>query len=291
MNPFGPFLALALAPLFRPLVQWLALLFIAVLSQFVYADEPTGFAEPVDVTFTADVDGSEQKYVLMLPWKFDADQSHDLMIAVHGHGSDRWQFAASDDGEMRACRDVAAANQMIYVSPDYRAKTSWMSPKAEADVVQIIADLKKQYKIDKVFITGASMGGSSCLTFTALHPDLIAGVASMNGTANHLEYRQFQDAIQESFGGTKAKIPEEYKKRSAGYWPEKLTMPVGISVGGKDELVPPESVRRLGAVLTALDRPVLVIDREEIGHYTEYKDAKRILEFVIEAANKHNIDE
>jgi hypothetical protein len=25
---------------------------------------------------------------------------------------------------------------MIFVSPDYRAKTSWMGPKAEADMVQ-----------------------------------------------------------------------------------------------------------------------------------------------------------
>ena len=36
---------------------------------------------------------------------------------------------------------------------------------------------------------------ASSLTFAALHPDLIDGVASLNGTANHLEYEQFQDAI------------------------------------------------------------------------------------------------
>ena len=73
---------------------------------------------------------------------------------------------------------------MIMVCPDYRAKTSWMGPKAEADVLQIIAELKKQYKIDKVFVCGGSMGGSSALTFTAMHPDLVDGVVSVNGTAN-----------------------------------------------------------------------------------------------------------
>ena len=68
---------------------------------------------------------------------------------------------------------------MIYVSPDYRAKTSWMGPKAEADVVQIIRDLKKRHRIGRVFITGGSMGGTAALTFAALHPDLVAGVASL----------------------------------------------------------------------------------------------------------------
>ena len=60
------------------------------------------------------------------------------------------------------------------------------------------------------------------MTFAAIHPERVDGVASMNGTANHLEYENFQDAIAESFGGTKAKIPREYKKRSAEYWPERL---------------------------------------------------------------------
>ena len=34
------------------------------------------------------------------------------------------------------------------------------------------------------------------LTFAALHPDLVDGVMSMNGTANFLEYDNFQDAIR-----------------------------------------------------------------------------------------------
>ncbi len=256
--------------------------------RYADADEPSAkkISEPVDISFKATVDGTEQKYVLLLPVEFDAGKPHDLMIALHGHGSDRWQFATGNGDEMRACRDVVAANEMIYVSPDYRAKTSWMGPKAEADVVQIIGDLKRQHTISRVFITGASMGGSSCLTFAAMHPDLIDGVASMNGTANFLEYAQFQEAIQESFGGTKSQILDEYKKRSAEYWPEKLTMPVGITASGMDKLVPPDSVRRLAAVLTAMDRPVLLIYREEVGHNTEYANAREILEFVVEKAKE-----
>jgi len=242
--------------------------------------EATENAQPKDVTFTARVDGTEQHYVLIAPPRLAVDRPHDLLIALHGHGSDRWQFVRDDRSECRAARNFAARHEMLFVSPDYRARTSWMGPRAEADLVQIIEELTQQYPIQRVFLCGASMGGSSVLTFTALHPDLIRGVASMNGTANHLEFELFQDAIAESFGGPKRSIPEEYKKRSAEYWPERLTMPVAFTTGGQDTIVPPQSIQRLSAILKKLERPVLLIHREAGGHATTYEDATAILEFM-----------
>jgi len=236
-----------------------------------------------DVAFHANCDGTEQRYVLMLPEPFESGRPHDVLVALHGHGSDRWQFAKDMRDECRAVRDVAAEHDMIFVSPDYRAKTSWMGPKAEADVVQIIEELKQRYAVRKVFLCGGSMGGTACLTFAARHPDLIDGVASMNGTANLLEYDNFQDAIRESFGGTKAEVPLEYKNRSAEYWPERFTMRVGITAGGRDKSVPPESVLRLADVLKQLRRPVLVVYRKDGGHHTNYEDARQVLEFAIGA--------
>ena len=108
----------------------------------------------------------------------------------------------------------------------------------------------------------------------------------MNPTANHLEYEGFQEAISESFGGAKAGIPAEYKSRSAEYWPERLTMPIGITTGGRDEIVPPGSSIRLAGVLKKLGRPVLLVHRESGGHVTTYEDATEALEFVIQQANR-----
>ncbi|MCU0786528.1 MAG: alpha/beta fold hydrolase [Verrucomicrobia bacterium] len=248
----------------------------------------TNQAQIADVAFTAVCDGTEQRYVLMLPAGFKADQPHDLLVALHGHGSDRWQFARDPRDECRAARDVAAAHDMIYVSPDYRAKTSWMGPKAEADVVQIIGELKRAHRIGRVFLCGGSMGGTASLTFAALHPELVDGVAAMNGTANLVEFANFQDAIATSFGGSKTEIPDEYKKRSSEFWPEHFTMPVGITAGGKDTIVPPQSVVRLADQLKTSGRDVLLIHHEEGGHSTKYDDAKAILEFVIQKARKQS---
>lgn len=241
----------------------------------------TGDERIEDVSFTAACDGTEQRYAVQWPESFDTKTPHDLMIALHGHGSDRWQFMKDPRDECRAARDVAAKHGMIYVSPDYRAKTSWMGPKAELDLQQIIAELKQKYAIRKVILCGGSMGGAASLTFAVRHPEIIDGVAAMNGTANLLEYEGFQEAIAESFGGTKLQIPLVYKERSAEYFPERLTMPLGLTAGGKDEIVPPQSAVRLTSVLKTLGREVLLLYREDGGHETNYEDACAILEFVI----------
>ena len=240
--------------------------------------------EPQDIAFTAKADGSTQRYVELLPPGFNAAEPHDLLLAFHGHGSDRWQFIRDARGECRGSRDVAARFGMIFVSPDYRAKTSWMGPLAEADTVQLIAELRQRHKVGRVFVLGGSMGGTAVLTFAALHPELVAGVCSLNGTANHVEYDKFQDAIATSFGGTKAQVPEEYKKRSAELWPEKFTMPVAFTTGGKDELVPPQSVLRLAEKLKQAARKTLLLHREAGGHATTYEDTTTALEFVLREA-------
>jgi len=234
-----------------------------------------------DVSFVAVCDGTEQRYAIRWPDGFDGKESHDLLIALHGHGSDRWQFMKDPRDECRAARDVAERHGMVYVCPDYRAKTSWMGPKAESDLKQILEELKRKYVIRKVFLCGGSMGATASLTFAALHPEMVDGVAAMNGAGNLLEYEGFQEAIAESFGGTKRQIPLEYKERSAEYFPERLTMPLGLTAGGKDEIVPPQSVARLASVLNKLGRDVLLIYRENGGHETNYEDACAILDFLI----------
>ncbi len=264
--------------LFHPTRFLMAPVFLLVFMTMATAAD---YDAPLDRSFTA-ADGSEQAYLLRLPPAMATDVEHDLLIALHGHGSDRWQFATDTRPECQGFRDVALEHEMIFVSPDYRAKTSWMGPKAESDVVQLIALLKAEFKIRKVVIGGGSMGASSSLTFAALHPDLVDGVVALNGTANHLEYEMFQEFITDSFGGTKQELPEEYWKRSAEYWPHRLTMPIALTTSGKDTSVPPESVIRLATILKKLQPDVFHIHRPETGHTTNYEDTTAAMNFVLD---------
>lgn len=256
--------------------SWLTVVVLLGLSAAIRAEE--------DVVFTADFDGTEQRYVQVLPPEFNAKQPVEVLIALHGHGSNRWQFIRLARDECRAVRDVARERGMILISPDYRAATSWMGPAAEADTLQIINRLKKQFSVKRVILCGGSMGGASCLTFAALHPEVIDGVVSMNGTANHIEYENFQDAIRKSFGGSKSTASSEYRKRSAELWSHRFTMPTAFTVGGQDKSVPPDSVIRLADQLKRDDRPTRLIHRPAGGHSTNYQDAVAALRFVTEQA-------
>ena len=266
----------------RPSSRILSALMATMLFTSVRAEDVG--ADPHDTAFIASVDGTEQRYVELLPPHFDDGVAHDVLMAFHGHGSDRWQFIKDARGECKGLRDVAAKYGMIFVSPDYRAKTSWMGPKAEADVVQIMAELKQRHHVNRIFIGGGSMGGTAVLTFAALHPELVAGVCSLNGTANLVEYEKFQEARTASFGGSKTEVPDEYRKRSAELWPDKLTMPMAFATGGKDESVPPQSVLRLAEKLKQAKRKVLSIHRESGGHSTTYEDTVAAMEFVLKEA-------
>lgn len=237
---------------------------------------------PIDVVFTSELDQSEQRYVVVLPPLFQGDVPHDLMIALHGHGSDRWQFVQDGRPECKGARDAAADRHMILVSPDYRAKTSWMGPAAEADLLQILDDLHGRYRLRDVVISGGSMGGTSALAFAAMHPGCVDGVVALNGTANMLEYPNFGEAIAESYGGAKDEKSEIYRQRSAELFPEHLTMPVAATTGGKDTLVPPDSVLRLVEVLKKQTSPALSIHRPEGGHDTNYEDTRAAFRFVFE---------
>ncbi len=235
-----------------------------------------------DVVFTA-FDGSEQRYVMLLPDGFDPAQINDLLVCLHGHGADRWQFVRDARGEARAARDAAAESNMILVSPDYRAKTSWMGPAAEADLLQIIGDLRKRHKLKRLILSGGSMGASSALTFAALHPGLVGGVVALNGLADHLAYTNFQDAIAASFGGTKAQMPDEYRKRSAVNFPERFTMPLAVTTGGKDTAVPPDSVLKLAQAAQARNPFVRLDHQPARGHETDYEASLAAFRFVISA--------
>jgi pimeloyl-ACP methyl ester carboxylesterase len=242
---------------------------------------PARAGESEEVVFTSKRNGSSQRYVVVKPEGLRVSEPVSVMIALHGHGSDRWQFVRAARDECRAARDAAAKRRLIFVSPDYRAATSWMGPAAEADVVQILGDLRRAFRVDKVVICGGSMGGTAALTFASLHPELVDGVVSMNGTANLVEYTGFQDAIAASFGGSKQTRPDEYRERSAELHADRLTMPVGLTAGGRDTIVPPESVLRLARRLQEMHREVRLIHRPDGGHSTTYADAAEAFEFVL----------
>lgn len=268
-----------------PGIQKTGLILILLQCAFIFTLVAQDHAVALkDVTFKSILDGSDQRCAKILPSEFNKEQEYNLIIGLHGHGSDHWQFAKDDRPECKAFRTFATDHEMIMICLDYRAKTSWMGPEAEADITQIIEELKSKFKISRIYLVGGSMGGTTALTYAAIHPNKIAGVTSMNGHANHLEYQNFQEAIAESFGGTKEEMPEEYKKRSAEYWPERLTMPISFTIGENDKSVPGTSIIRLVGILKELNRDVFLMNKPGGGHSNDFDDAMAAMKFMVNAA-------
>ncbi len=269
-----------------PGALWASIIAIAAVSVTADTLRAGDDSVPEDVTFIAKFDQTEQRYVIVRPKGFDPKKANTAVVALHGHGSDRWQFVKQDRGECKGTRDVAAAHGFLLVSPDYRAKTSWMGPAAEADMLQILDELKEKFGVKRAVVAGGSMGGTSALAFAALHPDRVAGCVALNGTANMVDYANFADAIAASYGGTKKEKPEVYTSRSAELHADVLKMPLAMTTGGKDTAVPPDSCLRLAEKLKKLERPVLLIHRPDGGHETNYEDTVKAMTYVVERLPK-----
>lgn len=229
-------------------------------------------------------DGSAQRYVEIAP----PGAGPDLLVALHGHGADRWQFARDERDECRAARYMAAHHGMVFVSPDYRAPASWMGPAAEADLLALIAACRERYGVGRLFLIGGSMGGTSGLIFTIRHPQRVAGVIALNPIADMTTFDQpasgINEALRAAYGGTREEIPDAYRARSALHHPEQFTMPVAITTGGQDDVLPPQSAIALAEMLDARGAPVLLIHRQEAGHATNYPDSMAAGEFVLTQA-------
>lgn len=239
-----------------------------------------------DCEFIAQNDGTLQRYMLRLPDAFNLRHPVPLLIALHGHGADRKQFIYDPRDECRAIRDLAERYQMILLSPDYRAPDSWMGPTAEQDMLQLIQEIKERFSISQVVLSGGSMGGTSALIFTVLYPNLVDGVIALNPMANMLEYSQEAEgitpAIEKAYGGSQSACPGIYRQRSAELHPDIFTMPLAITTGGMDAVVPPESAIRLVEVLKKQGRPVLHLHRPATRHETNYADAMEVGTFVLD---------
>ena len=99
--------------------------------------------------------------------------------------------------------------------------------------------------------------------------------------------------IEASFGGNYQQVPAEYTKRSAVNSPASFTMPMSITAGGADTVVPPAGVLSLYNTVRN-DNPknanTMSFYRASTGHSTNYVDNAVALEYVVRRANGVNTD-
>jgi pimeloyl-ACP methyl ester carboxylesterase len=137
----------------------------------------TGFFERA---YLSRIDGQPQPYFMFVPPGYTqrkAAELFPLIVFLHGYvptfDKQRWWEGLPE------LNDVLAGQNAIMAVPFARTNTDFQGC-GEIDVLDVIAEVKRHYAIDKtrVYLYGISMGGMGVYTLGAHYPDLFAaGVA------------------------------------------------------------------------------------------------------------------
>lgn len=182
------------------------------------------------------------------------------VVCIHGHGSQGDQLYTRQDIRENWL-PAFKANGFSILTPNLRGN-SWMSPGAAVDVHDLIEFAKTKYEAETFIFYSASMGGTSNLIYAALHPEDVSAVVSLGAATDLASYwkwcrgqslpilHEISDSISSFYGGKPEDVPEIYNLHSALNNAEKLTMPVYISHGAYDTIIPVDQVRQIKNRLT-----------------------------------------
>ncbi|NOZ24112.1 MAG: prolyl oligopeptidase family serine peptidase [Planctomycetes bacterium] len=158
----------------------------------------TGFLERA---YIAESDGSTQPYLVYVPTSAPKGAKLPVLAFLHGYAGDldklNWiQYMYSPDLE-KLCEQEG----FLMLMPFGRSNTEFMGI-GEADVLKTIELVKKHYDVDadRVFLSGASMGGSGVYTIACHYPHLFAGAMAIAG---RYDYYLWKDLDPQKFTGFK----------------------------------------------------------------------------------------
>ena len=142
------------------------------------------------VRFRSTVDQSEQPYALYVPKGYDPARRYPVVVSLHPEESNhivslQMVFGIPPRfGELGlpALTTALNARQVDYiVACPFARGTMGYQGIAEQDVYDMLADVKRRYSVDedRVYLTGASMGGGGALWLAMSRPDMWAAVAAI----------------------------------------------------------------------------------------------------------------
>jgi predicted esterase len=129
------------------------------------------------------VDNTLQPYRLLVPEVYKGDKPSPLVVALHGMGGDENSMFDAYNGEMKR---VAERLGLLVVCPKGRDTASMYRGSAEQDVMDVLAEVRRDYKVDdaRIYLMGHSMGGYGTWSVAMDHPDVFAALGPISGGGN-----------------------------------------------------------------------------------------------------------
>jgi len=179
---------------------------------------------------------------------------------LHGHGSTGDQIFTRADLRALWLPHYRRLGLGI-LSPNLRGN-AWMGPDAAADLRALLNWARNALGAERFLFTSGSMGATGNLIYAVLHPEDASAVAARCPATDLAEYHawlaahpggvrdEIRRAIESAYGGTPDEAPDSYSAHSALRHARRLTMPLHLSHGDADALIPVDQSRRLASALT-----------------------------------------
>ena len=132
-------------------------------------------------SYKSKVDGTFQPYRLYVPTDYNPSSTYPLLVLLHGMGGDEnTMFDGYGNG---AVLKAAEHHSYLVASPKGREPASMYRGAAEQDVLDVLADVRRAYKINpnRIYLAGHSMGAYGTWSLALDHPDLFAALGPISG--------------------------------------------------------------------------------------------------------------
>jgi predicted esterase len=135
-------------------------------------------------SYRSAIDNTMQPYRLFIPSSYDGKQAYPLIILLHGMGGD--ENTMFDQYGNGAFENLAEKRGYIVACPKGREATSMYRGPAEQDVLDVLADVRRAYKVDpnRIYMAGHSMGAYGTWSIAMNHPEIFAALAPISGGAD-----------------------------------------------------------------------------------------------------------
>jgi len=203
----------------------------------------------IRIAYTSGFDGA-QDWALFLP----GDTRKNTIVYLHGSfaGADQI-FTRKDIRDFWLSRIVAGRHPLLSVN---LRGTSYMSPAATMDMTDLLGYARTELDCRRFVLLGGSGGASSAMAYAVVCPEAIHGVIAMGmcdilarlNFARQSDNPVLQDLVRcvfRAYGGTPEEKPLLYEARSVLRHTDRLTMPVVLTMGGADPLIPVEETRKI----------------------------------------------
>jgi predicted esterase len=131
--------------------------------------------------YRSTVDQELQPYRVYVPQNHEPAKTWPLVVALHGMGGDENSlFDGYSNGRIK---QEAEARGYLIVCPKGRGSASMYRGDAERDVMDVLAEMKKDYSIDpdRTYLMGHSMGGYGTWSVAMAYPSVFAALAPISG--------------------------------------------------------------------------------------------------------------